>query len=90
MNKTETSNCCVIEIVVGELYKGFTPLCMETENIRCKHKPNGFGMCLYRKCNDNGDICASVGAIHECISMVKEYIVEINNHIDKNMKTIVI
>jgi hypothetical protein len=90
MGKIEMLNCCIIEIVVGELYKGFTPLCMETENIRCKHKPNEFGMCLYRKCDDNGDICASVGAIHETISMVKEYVAEINNYIDEKMKIIAI
>jgi hypothetical protein len=90
MNEIKTLNCCIVEILSGELYEGFAPLCMETENIRCKHKPNGFGMCLYCKCDDNGDICTSVGAIRESISMVKKFVGEIDDKISKNMKIIAI
>jgi hypothetical protein len=90
MGKIEMLNCCIIEIIRGELYKGFAPLCMETENIKCKYKPGELGKCLYREYDDNGDICTSVSAIRESISMVEEFIVEINNHIDKKVKSFTI
>ena len=90
MNKIETLNCCIVEILSGELYEGFAPLCMQTGNIKCKHKPSKFGKCLYRKDDDNGDICTSVSAIRESISMVEEFIVEINNHIDKKAESFTI
>jgi hypothetical protein len=90
MNKIEMLNCCIVEILSGELYEGFAPLCMETENIICKHKPNGFGMCLYCKRDDNGDMCTSVNAIRESIFMAKEFTNKVDDYIGKNAKIIAI